>query len=456
MWSLGLMSHFAPLLWVGSQATFDEPPKGFWVAVPVVVRRIIVEAPPDVPDADPFARAVVNLAAAGVQRVSDIAELIGIEDLGFVNEVIRRLVEQKVVTLRAGVVSIGERGDDVAGAAGERQVWYGIQDSYSGTLWPRAATGVSYPDFDDDRHLVELGTPGRPARRNFWRMPEGDEVDDPNSATITHALIRHLSDVRTVGIKQGKRTTRHLALLGRPEWQPVFSARLAPGREEARLLVRLDANGNQVLAADPFEIGAWFELARWTDQLLDQSPSLHEKVIAWAERREFRQRQLRDRDPVASSDQRTPAQLDATHSSPDSPQPIVDRNTLLLSLADRLRDGILRAEQQTLGLSYDSDRDASTLMRRWALLGFRVPQKFLKPVAAPVERAAEGFPADLHTLFYAWTLLVDLADGQALARQAPDLPALLYANATGQTQTAIPDLGPTTALGRSLPTESRY
>lgn len=431
------MSAPTPVLWVGSQPTFDEPPKGFWIAAPVVLRRIIVETPPDIRDSDPFARAVVNLAAAGVQRVGDIAELIGIEDLGFVNEVIRRLIDQDVVELRGGVVSLGEHGDDMVGAVGEKRAWYAIQDAYSGTLWPRAAVDVSFPDFDDDRNLVELGTPGRPARRNFWRVPDYYEVNDPDAATVTQALMRHLSDLRTVGIRGNKVATQHLAFLGRPERQPVFSARLAPVREEARLLIRLDATGDQVSAADPFEVGAWFELARWTNHVLEESPGLRETVVTWAARKNSGKKQPPDR-------------------SPESPQPIVERNTLLLSLADRLRDGIDRAEQQTLGLSYDSDRDASTLMRRWALLGFRVPHEFVKPVAALVERAAEGFPADLHTLFYAWTLLVDLDDGQALALQAPDLPALLYANAAGRTQTAVPDLRPTAAPGRSLYTESRY
>lgn len=452
------MSAPTPVLWVGSQPTFDEPPKGFWIAAPVVLRRIIVETPPDIRDSDPFARAVVNLAAAGVQRVGDIAELIGIEDLGFVNEVIRRLVDQDVVELRGGVVSLSEHGDDMVGAVGEKRAWYAIQDAYSGTLWPRAAADVSFPDFDDDRNLVELGTPGRPARRNFWRVPDYYEVNDPDAATVTQALNRHLSDLRTVGIRGNKVATQHLAFLGRPERQPVFSARLAPVREEARLLVRLDATGDQVSAADPFEVGAWFELALWTNHVLEASPGLHERVVAWAARKNSGKKQPRERSPDAVPDhhQGTPVLLDATLPSPESPQLIVERNTLLLSLADRLRDGIDRAEQKTLGLSYDSDRDASTLMRRWALLGFRVPHEFVKPVAALVERAAEGFPADLHTLFYAWTLLVDLDDGQALALQAPDLPALLYANAAGRTQTAVPDLRPTAAPGRSLYTESRY
>jgi|GEM_PF-2619163 len=452
------MASTAPLLWVGSRLTFDEPPKGFWVAAPVVLRRIIVEAPPDIEDSDPFARAVVNLAAAGVQRVGDIAELIGIEDLGFVNEVIRRLAEKDVVNLRDGIVGLSEGGDNMAGTVGEKQVWYCIQDAYSGHLWPRAAVEVSYPEFDDHRHLVDLGTPGRPARRNFWQMPDGHEVDDPDSATVTQALKRHLSDLRTVGMKSNKYDTQHLAFLGRPERQPVFSARLAPVREEARLLVRLDAIGDEVVTTDPFEVGAWFELAHWTNQLNDESPAFHEKVVAWASRKKPGRRQTTRRHPdaVEDSERVAPAQPDATLSHPEMPQGMVDRNTLLLSLADRLRDDIHRAERQTLGLSYDSDRDSASLLRRWALFGFRRPLEFVKPVAALVERAAEGFPTDLHTLFYAWTLLVDLADGQALALQAPDLPAQLYANAAGRTQTALPNVRSTGVMQRIIPKESRH
>ena len=449
------MSVPTPVLWIGSQPTFDNPPKGFWITAPVVVRRILVETPPGISDSDPFARAVVNLAAAGVQRVGDIAELIGIDDLGFVNEVIRRLVDQDVVKLRDGIVSLGDHGNQVVGAVGEKHSWYAIQDGYSGTLWPRATAGVIYPNFDDDRHHVELGTPGRPARRNFWHLPDHYEVNDPNAATVTQAFMRHLADLRIVGIKSNKLATKHLAFLGRPEQQPVFSARLAPGREEARLLIRLDANEDQISAADPFEVGPWFELAQWTNQVLEKSPELHERVVAWAARRQSRQHQPPDGDRVTSPDQGTSAQPDTTLSSPKPPQTKTDRNMRLLSLADRLLNDIHRAEQKSLGLSYNSHHDAAFLKRRWTLLGFRVPLKFIKPVPALVKRAAEGFPSDLNSLFYAWTLLVNLDDGQALALQAPELPALLYANAAEREQTVVPDIRPTTAPRRGFPSESR-
>jgi hypothetical protein len=451
------MDSTTPLLWVGSQQTFDNPPKGFWVAVPVVLRRVIVEAPPDIPDSDPFARAVVNLTAAGVRRVSDIAELIGIEDLGFVKEVIRRLVDQNIVVERSGILDLAERSDGIVGAVGPKQVWYCIQDLYSGFLWPRAAVDVRHPEFDGERHFVELGTPGRPARRDFWLMPDGYSADDPDAATVSHALIRHLSDLRTVGIKSTRQDVEHLAFLGRPETHPAFSARLAPIREESRLLVRLEATGNHVSVVDPFGVGAWFELARWTDQLFEQSPTLHEQVVSWAARahRSKNQRADQDSETAVTTDGRIPKQVDETLSRPPPPPPIPDRSALLLSLADRLREEIRHASQQTLGLTYDSDRDAATLMRRWAMLGFRVPREIVRPVPALVERAAEGLPADIHTLFYAWTLLVDLPDGRALALQAPDLPALLYDNASGRTRTAMPDLRMMATPERSLPIESR-
>jgi len=451
------MDSTTPLLWVGSQSTLDKPPKGFWVAVPVVLRRIIVEAPPDIPDSDPFARAVVNLTAAGVQRVSDIATLIGIDDLGFVREVIRRLVEQGIVVMRSEIVELAERSDGIVGAVGPKQVWYGIQDLYSGTLWPRAAITVRFPEFDDQRNLAELGTPGRPARRNFWQMPPGCVAQEPDAATVSHAIRRHLADLRTVGLKSTRRDAQHLAFLGRPETQPAFSARLAPISEEARLLIRLEANGNNVSVADPFEVGAWFELARWTDQLLEQSPPLRERVVSWAARaQQSKNRPVEEASGIAAADDQTPAKSDATLSRPPNPPPLLDRNTLLLSLADRLRGEIHHASQQSLGLTYDSDLDAATLMRRWVMLGFRAPRKFVRPLPALIEQAAKGFSADLHTLFYAWTLLVDIPDGQALARQAPDLPARLYDNASGTTRTAMPDLRMATAPECRLPKESRY
>lgn len=446
-----------PLLWVGSQPSFDDPPKGFWVAVPVVLHRIIVEAPPDVPDSDPFARAVVNLAAAGVERVSDIAALIGIEDLGFVTEVIRRLAAQDLVVERSGIVELAARSDSIVGVVGPKQSWYGIQDQYSGELWPRVAIKVSYPVFDNERNLVELGTPGRPAKRNFWHMPLGYMAHELDTSAVTNAIMRHLADLRTVGIKSNRPNAQHLAFLGRPEIQPVFSARLAPISEEARLLVRLEATGDHVSVVDPFEVGAWFELGRWTEQLLDQSPTLQERVVSWAARaqRPKNQPENSGREIPSTRDDGSSTQVEATLSSPLIPPPPPDRNTLLLSLADRLREEIRRSSQQMVVLTNDSDRDAATLMRRWTMFGFRVPREFARPVPALIERAADGFPADLHTLFYAWTLLVDMPDGLALAHQAPDLPALLYQNASERTRTAIPDLRVTTTPEHNFPKESR-
>jgi hypothetical protein len=446
-----------PLLWVGSQRRFDDPPKGFWVAVPVVVRRLIVEAPPEIQDSDPFARAVVNLALAGVQRIPDIAALIGIEDLDFVSEVIRRLAGQKIVTVQSGLVEVVAEHTGSSRPLGERYVWHVIQDTYTGALWPRVAAKVRQPDFDDPHHLVELGNPGRPSNRKYWPMPPGDAVDDPHPTAVKQAVMRHLEDLRTVGIKRNTRGAEHLATLGRPERRPVFSARLAPGRESARLLVRLEASGEHISAHDPFEVGAWFELAAWTEHLLDRSPALRGSVSAWASRSDRGRTTDGSEEPdgAVPATAGAPTASDTTLSRPVSPPPAVDRNTLLLSLADRLRDEIGRAAKQSLALTYDANRDAATLTRRWASFGFRIPREFVRSVPALVERAAEGFPADLHVLFYAWTFLVDPPDGEALARQAPDLPSVLYENASGRTSTAIPDLRIPAALQRGLPTESR-
>lgn len=448
----------APLIWVGSQQTFDDPPKGFWVAVPVVLHRIIVEVLPDIPDSDPFARVVVNLAAAGVQRVADIADLIGIEDLGFVNEVIRRLSEQNVVKLRAGVVQLMARSDDIIESATEKVIWYGIQEVYGGSLWPRAASSVLRPEFDDSRRIVELGTPGRPASRNFWQLPANYTVDEPDVSSVRQAIERHLSDLRTVGLKSTRNSAQHLAMMGRPEKIPTFSARLAPIREDARLLVRFESIGGQISVVDPFEVGAWFELAHWSEQLLARSQDLRDRVISWEERSSSRNRSLNHRglDDGHRSGGGSPLPLDATLTRSAKPTLTLDRNSLLLSLADRLRDEIRRATQQELGLSYDSERDSATLRRRWAVLGFNLPRQSVIPVASLIRRAADGAPSDLHTLFYAWTLLADLSDGQALALQAPDLPALLYENACGRSQTVIPDLRGQGSQTQILTTESGY
>jgi hypothetical protein len=443
------------LLWVGSQRHFDDPPKGFWVAVPVVVRRLIVETPPDIRDSDPFARAVVNLAAAGVQRIPDIAELIGIEDLDFVREVIRRLENDKIITVRSGVVEVVGVSTERSDAVGDKNVWYIVQDTYTGEVWPRVAASVRKPEFDEDRHVVHLGTPGKPATRTYWRMPQGEPVVDPAPAAVRQTVSHHLRDLRTVGIKASKRGFEHLATLGRPERQPIFSARLAPGREDARLLVRLKAAGEHISMVDPFGVGGWFELAKWTELLLDRSPVLRERVVNWAAgSRPARERSVDELEATDEADARPRLTAEATLSRVPAPPPVPDRNTLLLSLADRLREDMGRSPTRKVALSFDNERDSATLARRWVTFGFRVPQGFVRPVPALVERAAEGYPADLHVLFYTWTLLVDVADGRALAREAPDLPALLQENAAGRTHTAIPNLRTTPAPHRSLPTES--
>jgi hypothetical protein len=206
---------------------------------------------------------------------------------------------------------------------------------------------------------------------------------------------------------------------------------------------------------DPFGVGGWFELAKWTELLLDRSPDLRERVINWAAgSRPARERGVDELEATDEAAATLRLAAEATLSRVPAPPPVPDRNTLLLSLADRLREEMGRSSTQTVALSFDTKRDSATLARRWATLGFRVPQEFVRPVPALVERAAEGYPADLHVLFYAWTLLVDVADGRALASEAPDLPALLQENASGRTRTAIPNLRMTPAPQRSLPTES--
>ncbi len=440
-----------PLLWVGSQQRFDQPPRGFLVAVPVVLRRVIVEAPPTVQDSDPFARAVVNLAMAGVGRVDDIATLIGSEDTAFVNEVVRRLVESQHIKVHKGLIEVP--ADKQAGheVAGDKNVWYLVQDTYTGKLWPRVVTGVIKPEYQEDRRSVLLGNPGNPIRRNFWTAPAGDPVDEPDRAIVKQTVIAHLSDLRTVGIKHNREATRHLATLGRPERRPIFSARLGYGQEDARLLVILNAEGEHVAASDPFEVGPWFELPRWTEVLLERSPALREKVVAWAAKsRKGRGRSDGQPMPDKADGAVAPAiGIDynaPTRSRPSSPDAVFDRNSLLLSLADRLRADIARSAQRSPALSYDATHDLAAVRRRWASLGFRVPHTSPRLVPVLVERAAEGSPADIHDLFYAWTLMVNDADGRALAARAPNLPSLLYENSVGRTLTAIPDVQTAAAM----------
>lgn len=452
-----MREELPPLLWVGSQRQFDDPSKGFWVAVPVILRRLIVESPPEIQDSDPFARAVVNLATAGVQRIPDIATLIGIEDLDFVQEVIRRLSELKIVRVKSGLVNIVGNWDERDNGGGEKHVWYVLQDSYSGTLWPRVASSVIKPPFDEQHRIVEMGNPGKPVKRRYWSTSSGEEVEDPTLTVVKQAVNRHLADVRTVGIKHNSRGFEHIARLGRPERKPVFSARLAPGREKVRLLLKVDVTATEVSISDPFGVGAWFELAAWTERLLVRSPDLCEQLADRASRAD----QIIGKGSDAELDKESavalgrPSSLDVTLSRPVSPRMATDRNSLLLTLADRLREELGSSPQGHLALSYDDDRNVTTICQRWSLLGFRGPFQLVRPVSVLIERAAKGDPAELHVLFYAWTLLVEDSKGMELARLAPDLPLLLYENVNGRTNREIPQLRMTSVPQCTPLSESR-
>lgn len=450
------------LLWVGSEQNFDRPPRGFLVAAPVTVRRVIVEASPAIEDSDPFARAVVNLATAGVHRITEIGELIGIKDDAFLSEVVRRLESRRLVRERNGSVEVlvdsGSGGDARTVAA--KRVWYLVQDEYSGKLWPRVATRVRNPESGDERdRTVELGTPGNPATRRFWRMPEGEAVPEPDSATVRQAIDQHLRDMRTVGLRHNREGSEHLATLGTPEKRQAFSARLGPGVERTQLLVMLDAPARAVTAADPFGVGPWFEFAHWVELLLQRSPPLRDRVIHWAERQrnrpDTRHPAAADDDPSADHARPGPEPDDRTKSRLRPAPPTLDWSGFLLLLADRLRAEIARCGQKTPCLTYDSVRDQATAVRRWETLGFAIPSRSPKLVPALVERAAEGSPADPHVLFYAWTLMVDVNDGRALAALVPNLPSLLSDNARGSTPRAIPDLRSSTAALHQHLTESR-
>ena len=413
------------LLWVGSQANFDNPPREFFVAAPVVVRRVIVEAPRSIQESDPFARAVVNLATAGVQRINDIAELTGIQDIEFLNEIVRRLADRGVVRIVRGTIEVvgDSKLEDVVG---ERHVWYLVQDEYTGRLWPRVAGKVQHPERGAETTIVELGTPGRPSPKRLISLPSGGDFDDPDAQAVRSAIYRHLTDVRTVGFKHGKPGTEHLAMLGTPERKPSFSAILAPGREHARLLMMLRASGDSIVASDPFGVGAFTELNQWSALMLELSPKVQDIVIKWSQRRPSRSETSRP-----------------------------DANDALLHLADRLRQEIAESVHGAPVLTHDAAQDKANVERRWRELGFKVPNSTPRLVPALVERAAEGNPADLHVLFYAWTLVVSTREGQELAQREPNLPAMLGESASGQTRTAIPQLKSAADADHRITKESR-
>lgn len=427
-------------IWVGSQDLFDRPPKGFFVAAPVAVYRVIVETPLGVHDSDPFARVVVNLVTAGVQRVEDIATLIGIEDLAFLNEIVRRLAAQRLLAVskdRLEVADLGRPGDNTS----TKHVWFLIQDEHSGLLWPRVVTHLRNPELADDPTLVELGTPGRPERRRFTVLTGGRHVEPPDQSTIRHAINRHLADVRTVGFKPGRPGTEHLGMLGSPEQKPIFSARLAPGVERARLLVTLEAINGQIIATDPFGVGNWLELGRWTEMVVDSTEGLREKVSAWSARQRTRAnhgskepKPTDETPPLRGGDGVT----DRTMTRRIATEEPADRNTLLLRLADNLRAGIRNSSTGLAILTYDSTIDMANLERRWNELGFNIPDFMPRLVPALINRALDGSPAELHVLFYAWTLTVSDADGRDLAAQVPDLPSILSRNANDSTRTIKP------------------
>ncbi len=396
-----------PLRWVGSQKDFDKPPEtAFWVAAPVRLHRVIVETPPYYSEGDPFTRAVVNLASAGVCDVREIGRLMGIEDLQFIEEVVRRLVELNILKVRRDTVELGRSAEKYVGAVdGDSYVWYLIQDGHTGRLWPRALIRTLTPEFDAERRTVRMGTAGAPAKRNYWFVPWSETERPFDHEKVKSSIQQHLHHIRTLRLKPSSPEASHLAFLGRPEQRATYSVRLVDGLTDAQILVPFLAPGDVIEARDPCGVGPWSELREWTAALMTAEPRLAEKIIAWSQRRTRR------------------ANSDINENAEQAPSiAFIEPGAKALLLADNFRQYLARCTGRSLGLAHERDTDQRLLRSRLRSLGFIEPRQELRVIPAIVQRAAAGDPVDLLDLFVAWVLVVTQEDALILVQSHPDLP----------------------------------
>lgn len=436
------------IVWVGSRDSFDSPPKRFLVTIPIALRRVMIETVKSVDDADPFARVIANLVAAGVQNVEDIANLIGITDVAFVNEVARRLAQRRILRVVNGKLEPTNHSRHGDREGRTREVHYVVQDLLSGRVWPRVAKRVIYVEYGENDRSVLLGNPGRPIIRRCWNVSSRNAVVEPTDDEVRAVVSSHLRDVRLIGIKPNTNRTRHLAMFGRPEAKTPFSSRLVPGYEICRLLVGFQSKGVTAEVEDPFQVGPWYELGSWSRKLLEANPHLDTRLSVWHQEQYERGESAFSQTPELIGRTSEPVkESDGTKTAYLSRQEFLDVSEMMLRLAEYLRADLGAMNSKQLGLSYDANRDCLRVCQRWLEMGFAKPVEKPTFVPALVERAAEGDPARLVDLFFAWTLLVEVPRGRALAIVAPDLPHELLHVGTTRTLAVIPALRNITALG---------
>lgn len=425
----------APLLWVGSTPSLEAGPTGFLIATPVLLHRVIVFIPPDIDDSDPFARAIVNLGAAGISNVAEMARLLGIRDERFLNTVIRRLAEASgspLDRLIHGPSSDKREADKSTPAVAQRLVCYMVQDCLTGFMWPRLGREIRTPEFDEQHRQVRLGSVGRPLSRPCMAVPRPhDDVPDTpqNVKALAHTHVRHM---RTTTVHKKSGGVPHLAVIGRPESKPIFGTELVQGSERRSLLMTLDAVPGGIAAHDPFEIGNFHELTAWQSKLREHSPEIYERANAWATRRAARS-------AGKDAGEHGPVDRASAHGSAHAESPAatsVDLGSVLIRLAERLADEIADRSLMSFGLSYGDAHDREMLRSRLAALGFTVPPDLPNIVPGQLERARRGEAIELLDLFYAWALVVDELRGHSLAAEVPDLPGQLVRHARGQLREA--------------------
>jgi len=439
------------VVWVGSRDSLDSPPNRFLVTIPIALRRIMIETVKSVDDADPFARVIANLVAAGVQNVEDIANLIGISDIAFVNEVARRLAQRRILRMVNGKLELIDHSRHGTREGRTREVHYVVQDLLSGKVWPRVARRVIYVEYGENDRSVVLGNPGKPIIRRCWNVSGRNAVIEPTDDEIRSVVSSHLRDVRLVDLKPKTDRSRHLAMFGRPEAKTPFSSRLVPGFEMCRLLLGFQAKGVTAEVEDPFQVGPWYELGAWSRKLLEENPHLDTRVAAWREEQQERDKRTFSQDPESISENLdTLAGRDETKTAHLRRQEFLDVSEMMLRLADYLRADLSALSSSQLGLSYDARRDCLRVCQRWLEMGFVKPEVEPTLVPALVERAAEGDPTRLVDLFFAWTLLVEVLRGRELAKVAPNLPQELLRVGTSRTLTLYPAVRDIPALGYPL------
>jgi hypothetical protein len=252
------------LIWVGSQAEHDRPPRGVYIGVPAVVHRVVVtSAATSSEEVNPFENAVLGLVAAGVGGSPEIAEYLGIDDTKFIDHIIERLAEDHHVGKSGRRWVLTDQGQGILEqrhAVLDQESWFVLQDATTGQLWSRAVNQFTPVDAvtEGSRRTAELGTQGTPRPTPYWelRWPSQAQVL-PTSADVRAAVQRHLQSMHAARRAIDGPDFDHLPKPARHTRSSDVDVKLIPGVEEqVRVLVRVSHRApeidSSIMIHDPF------------------------------------------------------------------------------------------------------------------------------------------------------------------------------------------------------------